>query len=319
LLSDPTLSPFTVARPPTDAASSDSSSTPREKNNSDEPSLELPQADDPVLVAQLQHGLDTQDRKPENPLTPEEPAYLQLVEQAIEAGLNVPPSPPLVHPVHPLASQLPAPQPIIPIQQNIMATATNIETGRLRNDPPDLFCGDRSKLDQFKKEFKLWRGLNVNHEIMRSPYLCTMLILSLIKGPLIDNWTNDQINQLKEKVTHTVNPIGQDQEVLWNEFVAELDSHFTDTIRKQKAYAALQDLHMKGDDFNSYAATFKYLVKQAGFALTADATIHLFTLGLNPKLRTAIIAWDHEPATMDDWITTAQTETHKAAKLQTFN
>jgi hypothetical protein len=40
LLSDPTLSPFTAARPPTDAASSDSTSTPREENNSDEPSPE---------------------------------------------------------------------------------------------------------------------------------------------------------------------------------------------------------------------------------------------------------------------------------------
>jgi hypothetical protein len=47
---------------------------------------------------------------------------------------------------------------------------------------------------------------------------------------------------------------------------------------------------MRGNDFDSYATTFKYLAKQAGFTLTADATIHLFALGLNPKLWTAIIA-----------------------------
>jgi hypothetical protein len=146
-----------------------------------------------------------------------------------------------------------------------------------------------------------------------------MLALSLIKGPLVDDWTNDQIDQLEDKVTRAINPIGQDNEVLWNEFVVELDSHFADTTRKQKAYAALQDLCMRGDDFDSYCATFKYLAKQAGFALTADATIHLFALGLNPKLRTAIIARDQEPATMEDWIIAAQTEMRKAAKLQTFN
>jgi hypothetical protein len=56
LLSDPTLSPFTAARR-TDHMSSDSS-TPREEDNSDESSLEQVQVDDPVLVAQLQHGLD---------------------------------------------------------------------------------------------------------------------------------------------------------------------------------------------------------------------------------------------------------------------
>jgi hypothetical protein len=146
-----------------------------------------------------------------------------------------------------------------------------------------------------------------------------MLALSLIKGPLVDDWTNDQIDQLEEKVTHIVNPIGKDQEVLWDKFTAKLDSHFADTTRKQKAYAALQDLCIRGDDFNSYTATFKYLVKQARFTLTADTTIHLFALGLNPKLWTAIIAQDHEPTTMDDWITAAQTEMWKAAKLQTFN
>jgi hypothetical protein len=76
---------------------------------------------------------------------------------------------------------------------------------------------------------------------------------------------------------------------------------------------------MRSNNFDSYAATFKYLAKQAGFALTADTTIHLFALGLNPKLQTAILAWDHKPTTMDEWIIAMQTETCKAAKLQTFN
>jgi hypothetical protein len=54
---------------------SSDSSTLREENNLDEPSPEQAQIDDPVLVAQLQHGLDIQDREPENPLASEEPAY----------------------------------------------------------------------------------------------------------------------------------------------------------------------------------------------------------------------------------------------------
>jgi hypothetical protein len=76
---------------------------------------------------------------------------------------------------------------------------------------------------------------------------------------------------------------------------------------------------MRGDDFDSYVTTFKHLVKQARFTLTADTTIHLFALGLNSKLQTAILAWDCKPATMEDWITITQTEMRKAAKLQTFS
>jgi len=51
-----------------------------------------------VLAAQFQHVLDLEDREPENPLTPQEPAYLHLIEEAVEAGLNVPPPPPLAQP-----------------------------------------------------------------------------------------------------------------------------------------------------------------------------------------------------------------------------
>jgi hypothetical protein len=49
-----------------------------------------------VLAAQFQHILDIQEREPENLDTPEVPAYLLLVEEAVEAGLHVPPPPPLV-------------------------------------------------------------------------------------------------------------------------------------------------------------------------------------------------------------------------------
>jgi hypothetical protein len=44
----------------------------------------------------IQHILDIQERELENPDTPQVPAYLHLVEEAVEAGLNVPPPPPLV-------------------------------------------------------------------------------------------------------------------------------------------------------------------------------------------------------------------------------
>jgi hypothetical protein len=83
LSSDPTLSPFVTARVSSDS-DSDSSSTPREGQGSDDPSPEQLHPEDPVLTAQLQYGLDIQDREPENPLTPDEPAYQQLIEDAVD-------------------------------------------------------------------------------------------------------------------------------------------------------------------------------------------------------------------------------------------
>jgi len=51
-----------------------------------------------VLAAQFQHILDLEDREPENPLTPQEPAYLHLIQKAVEAGFDIPPPPPLAEP-----------------------------------------------------------------------------------------------------------------------------------------------------------------------------------------------------------------------------
>ena len=47
----------------------------------------------------------------------------------------------------------------------------------------------------------MYHGLNTNHEVMQSPYLLTMLVLTLIKGPLVDDWASDQVQALEEKVT----------------------------------------------------------------------------------------------------------------------
>jgi len=51
-----------------------------------------------ILAAQFQHVLDLEDREPENPLTPQEPAYLHLIQEVVEAGFDVPPPPPLAEP-----------------------------------------------------------------------------------------------------------------------------------------------------------------------------------------------------------------------------
>jgi hypothetical protein len=67
------------------------------------------------------------------------------------------------------------------------------QTGRLRGEAPDIFHGDRSKSETFKQQFKVYQGINDNHEVMQNPYYRTMQALSLIKGPLVNDWVDDQI------------------------------------------------------------------------------------------------------------------------------
>ncbi len=128
---------------------------------------------------------------------------------------------------------------------------------------------------------------------MTLPYYRTATALSLIKGPLINDWVFDQIQILQNRHHRTVDPVGKDQDKHWNEFIAAFDAAFLDSTKAQQAHVALQQLNMRGNDLDSYTATFKHLAKVAGYNLTNLGTVHLFAMGLKAGLRNAILHQDN--------------------------
>jgi Retrotransposon gag protein len=143
---------------------------------------------------------------------------------------------------------------------------------------------------------------------MASPYYRTSYALSLIKGPLVKDWVKEQVSALIEKVTCTVNQIGEDEDILWEEYATAFDAAFTNTTKKQQAFNTLQHLRMNKDDLDTYVATFKHLAKVAGYTMNEPGTTYLFALGLKQGLMDAILHRDTQPVTLDDWINQARTE-----------
>jgi hypothetical protein len=187
---------------------------------------------------------------------------------------------------------------------------------RLVGNTPDIFNRDRTKAEDFKLQFQLHQALNSTNQIMTEPYLRTSYALSLIKGPIVKDWVKDQANTLNDKITRTVDRIGRDEDILWNEYATAFDAAFTDTTKKQQAFNALQHLRMNKDDLDTYIATFKHLAKVAGYTLNEPGTTYLFALGLKQGLMDAILHRDTQPVTLDDWITQAQTEQRKFVQRQ---
>ena len=66
---------------------------------------------------------------------------------------------------------------------------------------PSTFNGDRAQSEQFMREFTLFRALNDNHELILNPYKQVIVMLSFLKGPKIEDWAADQLNNLNDKVT----------------------------------------------------------------------------------------------------------------------
>ena len=162
LSEDPEVSPFIFARA---APKSSSSGKTDSQEGSTEFQKDSPEQDlqkDPVLVAQVQFRLDIQDREPENLLTLDQPAYLQLIEEAVEAEVNVSPPPPLASPQAQLAPQLPAPVPILPmaqqaqVQQQVAAPAALTMTDKLQGTISTIFNGNCRESENFLCQFNLF-------------------------------------------------------------------------------------------------------------------------------------------------------------------
>ena len=200
------------------------------------------------------------------------------------------------------------------------AQAAAAPKGHLRGEPPDTFRGgrDQDQAETFKRQFDLYHALNDEHEIMQTAYLRTVLCLSLIKGPLVNNWVADQLGILNNKVKCTQNPIAKDNEDLWNEFQTAFDTAFTDTTQQQKAQSAILFLRMKGEDLEGYIVTFKHLARKAGYELDAKGTTRLFALGLKRKLMDAVMHRNTQPETMNEWIDAATREQRKYYNRQAY-
>jgi hypothetical protein len=66
-------------------------------------------------------------------------------------------------------------------------------TDKLIGREPEIFDGDRTKVEGFMTEWNVYRALNDRTRVMATPLECTMLFLTFIRGPNIGNWVNDQI------------------------------------------------------------------------------------------------------------------------------
>ena len=192
-------------------------------------------------------------------------------------------------------------------------------SAKLNGKEPSVFNGDRDKSEQFIREFDLFREMNVDHVLMTNPYKRVVTALAYMRGTAINDWVEDQLKILKEKVNRNVNPIARTEEVLWTDFFTDFETAYTDTTKRQTAYRKLHDLKMNKDDLDSFIASFKNLALRAGYDLAADATIDMFARRLNKGLLAAVL--DKEatlPITFDAWIEAAKRQQQKYSLKSTM-
>ena len=87
-----------------------------------------------------------------------------------------------------------------PMAEQIATTITQQDTGEERQEtpkgsknglegtPPAMFEGNRSKAQDFLKEFRIYWNINDESKSMVVPFKRVSIALARIRGPLVDDW-----------------------------------------------------------------------------------------------------------------------------------
>jgi Retrotransposon gag protein/Zinc knuckle len=156
-------------------------------------------------------------------------------------------------------------------------------------------------------DFKIYKIMNPLANIMKQPYAWVAMALSLIHGPKVDDWVDEQLNDLELKVC----TMPRSDETLWTDFEAAFTDAFTDTAKKEDAYQKLKHLKMKDELVDDYITAFNSLAAKAGWELTNEGTIDAFRSGLQPGTLNTIMNWDVWPKTMTQWQQAARDKLQK--------
>ena len=139
--------------------------------------------------------------------------------------------------------------------------------------------------------------MNPHVEQLAIPYQRSMTFLSYIRGPLVNDWVEEQAQWLIDQVTGGVPHV---EENLWATIETRFRQAYTDTAEKQKAQHNVRELKMKGDDLDGFIAQFATTAKKAGYDLDGEATLDVFQRALPYKLVANCVKFDH-PVTWNDW------------------
>ena len=194
--------------------------------------------------------------------------------------------------------------PLDPVQHEIMSVNVTTTTpaqnppssGGMRGVPPTMFDSTRSKADDFWGQFHRFKMVNRTHEAMKVPYDCILTALTYMRGPLINDWVDQQEKKLADRIDMSkVNWVREENEILWNEFETAFLAAWTDTSKKQNAFDQLMRLTMNGWDVDTYIATFDHLTLAAGWDQNSEGTIAKFHEGLSKGVHSKALDRDHIP------------------------
>ena len=140
---------------------------------------------------------------------------------------------------------------------------------------PQIFYRDQSKADDFIEEVKGYFHLNTDITGYNSPYKKVAFTLTLIKGEEMAQWVRNMGNWLD-----MLDPIADNVEDLWLQFLKAYAYQFQDSQASQRARNNLKSCRMMNNNYNKYVSKFESLADKANYTRGSAELYDMFLEGL---------------------------------------
>ena len=140
---------------------------------------------------------------------------------------------------------------------------------------PQIFYRDRSKANDFIEEVKGYFCLNADVPGYNSLYKKVAFTLTLVKGEETAQWVRNMGNWLD-----TINPIVDNIEDLWLQFLEAYAYQFQDSQAAQRAQNDLKSCRMMNNNYDEYISKFKALANRANYNRGSAEMYDMFLEGL---------------------------------------
>jgi hypothetical protein len=110
--------------------------------------------------------------------------------------------------------------------------------------------------------------------------------ISYIRGPKVDDWVEYMLNKVERALAQGVQP---QHEALWEMFIRDFRTSYTNTTKMQNAHQELLNLQMKPGALNDYVSAFEHYRQKAGWGMDDAGTIMLFKKGLTRGLHRQVL------------------------------
>ena len=193
-------------------------------------------------------------------------------------------------------------------------------SSRLIGKESDVFDGDRTKVEGFITKWKIYYSLNRRTATMRSPFERTFIFLGYIRGPHVDKWVDDQIQEVYRYIQGSVNPNVDRHEHIWDHMINDFAQTYQDIMSTERADTELNTLKMEKGELDEYTSCFQHLACMAMYQETDKKLCKDYFGGLPVRLQKTMVQMEpiHQYQELSDWIEGAIRHHQKFLTFQAY-